>query len=167
MLMSLRGDARPRSGFTLLELLVVLILLAASAAVILPSFTRGLKGLEFETSARDLVTRMKRARSEAIGKQRVFRVILDQPASPAAPFYVLTNDYEEEIDRFPFGEGTIIETPPSKALPFKVSFYPTGRSSGGTFLVANEQGKKLYVMVDSITGLARVGRELDEDLEWR
>ncbi len=154
------------SGFTLLELIVVLILMAASAAVILPSFTSGLQGLELETSSRDLVTRMKRARSDAIGTQRVFRIILDQ-LSQGPAYYVLTNDYEEEIGRYPFAKGTLVEIPPSQSLPLKLSFYPNGRSSGGNFLIANEQGKKLYVMVDPITGLGRVARELDEGMKWR
>ena len=168
---SLPGDFRVRSrvlssGFTLLELIVVLILMAAFAAVILPSFTSGLQGLELETSSRDLVTRMRRARSDAIGTQKVLRIILYQPAQ-APPYYVLTNDYEEEIGRYPFAGGTLIEIPPSQSFPMKVSFYPNGRSSGGNFLIANKQGKKLYVMVDPITGIGRVARELDEEIKWR
>ena len=163
---SLLGDSRAGSAFPLLELLVVLILMAASAAVILPSFTSGLQGLELETSSRDLVTRMRRARSDAIGTQRGFRIILDQAPQESA-YYVLANDYEEEIERYPLAKGTLIEIPPNQSLPLKLSFYPNGRSSGGKFLIANQQGKRLYVLVNPITGLGRVTRELDEGMEWR
>jgi prepilin-type N-terminal cleavage/methylation domain-containing protein len=64
-----------RSGFSLLEVFIVLLVMSLAAVLVAPSFTRGFKGLELETSGRDLVTIMKLARSQAIAKQQVFRVI--------------------------------------------------------------------------------------------
>ena len=65
-----------KKGFSLLELIVVLMLVALAAGVVMPSFSRGWKGLEMETAGRDLMTRMRHARSQAISKQKVFRMIL-------------------------------------------------------------------------------------------
>ncbi|MGH9341387.1 MAG: prepilin-type N-terminal cleavage/methylation domain-containing protein [Acidobacteriota bacterium] len=142
-----------RRGFSLLEIVVVLVLIGVAAAVVMPSFVRGLKGLELETSGRDLITRMKNARSQAIANQKVFRIILNQ-SSEGSFFYSFTNEYGEEIEQFPFAEGisTITE---NTEWPLIISFYSNGRSSGATFILKNQQGKRMSIEVDPITGFAR------------
>ena len=157
---------RGRQGFTLLELMVVLILMGAVSMIILPSLTGGLKGLELETTCRNLTTQMKRARFEAIGSQTVRRIILDTDELGAG-FYVLTNEFEEEIRTVNLPDGIFPETPDRKPLPKKISFYANGRSSGGTILLINRQGKRLYVITDPITGLAKVRNQPEKEGTWR
>lgn len=153
---------RPGSaaGFTVFELIVVLILLAAVAAVVMPSFSGGLRSLEVTTSARDLVTHMRVARSRAISHQRVYRVVLREKQGEQAS-YSLTNDYGQEIKTVPLPEGTSFLTP-AEQMPYRFSFYPDGSSSGGEFRLQSEKGLQLYVVVDSITGLGRVLRKSEE-----
>lgn len=141
-----------RSGFTLLEVVVVLILMGVAAAVILPSFVGGLKGLELETAGRDLIVQMKHARSEAIAKQKVFRIIL------RANSYQFTNDFGEAIEEFKLPEGVVIESDEVE-LPLQISFYSNGRSYAVSFRLKNRQGKQMQVAVDPITGFAKVIRE--------
>ena len=89
-----------------LELLVVLILLGAAAAVVIPSFTGGFGGIQLDTAARDLVTRMKQARGAAVSRQRVHRIFLLSPEEPDEPFaYVLTDEYEQPIKRYVAAQG--------------------------------------------------------------
>lgn len=141
-----------RSGFSFLELIVILILMGVAAVLIMPSFTRGLKGLEVETTTRDLIVRMKQARSEAIAKQKVFRMILGVDG------YVFATDFGETIKEFKLPEEVVIESD-EEELPLQVSFYPNGRSSGGNFRLTSRQGKQVQVTVDSITGFARVVKD--------
>lgn len=151
------GDS---SGFTVLELIVVLILLAAVAAVVMPSFSGGLKSLEVTTSARDLVTHMRAARSRAISQQRVFRVVL-QEEQDGQPSYSLTNDYGSAFKTVLLPEGTVFVTP-DEQMPYLISFYPDGSSSGGEFRLRSEKGLQLIVDVDPVTGLGRVSRNSEE-----
>lgn len=157
------SDPRVRSsaGFSLFELILVMLLLGLVLAVALPSFSRGLRSLELETTGRDLVTLMKKARSEAISQQRVFRVILQQEPESQA-YGVFTNDYGEELQRNPLPEGVSIENQGDPDVSLWFSFYPNGRSSGGTFQLRSSEGRTLRVDVHPVTGLARVvdsGRE--------
>jgi hypothetical protein len=112
--------------------------------VVAPSFTRGFKGLELETCGRDLVTVMKQARSRAIAKQQVFRVILTKDDVRFS--YILADDFGEKIQEYP--------------LPKDVSFYLEDdqvlRSSGGTVTLVGAQGKEMPIKVDPVTGFGRV-----------
>lgn len=143
-------------GFTLFELLVVLLLMALAAALVVPSLTRGLDGLELEAAGRDLVTTMKRARSEAVSQQKVMRIILESEPEEAAE-YVLANEYAQPVKVFPLPEGVEIQpAEPGQLLPMVISFYPNGRSSGGSFFLKRSGGRTLEIEVDPITGFGRV-----------
>lgn len=155
------GSHRRSRGFSLLEIVVVLVLFGLAAAVILPSFSGGFKSLEMETAARDLVTRMKQSRSEAIAKQEVLRIVLKPGTGDEVSAYVLTNAYEEEIKTFELPKDISFELG-EELKQATVSFYPNGRSSGGEFALRNKQGKRLTVEVDSVTGYGRV-RRVTED----
>lgn len=142
-----REQARgPGRGFTLIEILVVLVLMGLAAALVMPSFTRGLKGLELETTGRDLITKMKGARSEAVAQQRVFRIIVGEKS------YVFANEFGEAMEQIPFPEGIVAEV---GEAPVRIAFYSNGRSSGAVFGLRNQAGKRMGIEVDSITGFAR------------
>jgi general secretion pathway protein H len=160
MRMSTPGSEFPsRKGFSLFELLIVLILVALAAGVVMPSFSRGLRGLELETAGRDLITRMKQARSRASASQKVSRIIL--VSSEEGPdYYVLANEFEQELNRVLLPERVSIEVQEDQfeGPLARVNFYPNGRSSGGSFYLQNET-REIEIWVDPITGFARVLKE--------
>ncbi len=144
-------------GFSFFELLLVLLLMSLILSVVMPSLSRSLKGLEVETASRDLITRMKKARSQAIAKQKVFRVILFK-GEEAPDYYVLADEFEREIGKFPLPEGISLETEEGE-FPVKINFYPNGRSFGQRIVVRNLQGKRMSIWVDPVTGFAKVLKE--------
>ena len=144
------------SGFSLLELVVVLVLVGLAATLILPSFTTGLSGIKLETAARDLITEMKVARARAISQQKVFRFRLSQnPASSQSLSATLANEFGEPIEEFPLDPSIRWVTEPD-ARSLEISFYPNGRSSGSSFTLRNQAGKSIAIEVDTVTGFARV-----------
>lgn len=150
-----------RSGFTLFELLVVLILLSAAAAVVIPSFSGGFRGIQLETAARDMVTRMRQARAAAVSKQRVRRIFLLVRRDPSEPFaYVLTDEYEQPIRQYVLPAGISYLEELSEPVGF--SFYPNGQSSGGRLGLKNEAGRRIVIEVSPITGFGKVQRSSDE-----
>ena len=142
-------------GFTLVEILVLLVIMGLAAMLILPSFTSGLQGLELEAACRDLATHMKRARFEAIGRHTVRRVIVTRDDTGAG-FYVLANEFGEQLGSVDLPDGVVPETVDDSPLPWRVHFYSNGRSSGGAIGLVNRQEKRLYVSADAVTGLAKV-----------
>ncbi len=152
-------------GFTLLEMVVVLTLIVAATVLVAPSFRNGLRSLELETATRDLITRMKMARSEAVSKQQVFRILFSESTQEDEQAeYSLTDDYEAPLHTFRLPVGVTVQAgpdqPPGETL--KVSFYPNGRSSGGSLDLTNSAGRTLHVEVDPVTGLARANRPEDQ-----
>lgn len=145
----------PHSGFTLVEILVLLVIMGLAAMLILPSFTSGLHGLELEAACRDLATHMKRARFEAIGRHTVRRIIVARD-DMGLGYYVLANEFGEEIGSVDLPDGIVPQTIDDTPLPWRVNFYSNGRSSGGAIGLVNRQEKRLYVTADAVTGLAKV-----------
>ncbi len=130
-----------------------------AAALIVPSFSRGLTGIQLEATGRDLITRMKQARSQAIAEQRVFRILIPgrQPEPSRPSSYILANEYEESLEAFPLPSGITLGTESEIQLK-QISFYPNGRSSGGRLVLEHEQGRHLRIVVDPVTGFARIER---------
>lgn len=149
-------------GFSLLELLVVLILLGAAAVVVMPSFSSGLEGLRLETTTRDLITHMRRARSSAVAEQRVHRIILRAPEAPGAPYeYSLTDEFERVLGNVSLPRG--IAFADGETLPAVISFYPSGRSSGGFIALVHESGRKVGIEVSPITGFGKLRKTVERD----
>ena len=71
-----RGGGRA-AGFTLLELLVVLVIAVAIAGVALPRFAGVMETVELKRAARELASALREARSQAIAQRRDVALVLD------------------------------------------------------------------------------------------
>jgi general secretion pathway protein H len=158
ILTSRPGEGTRSAGFSLLELVVVLILLGLASVLVAPSFIGGFSGLQLETSTRDVITLMRHARSQAIAKQQVFRVVVGEE-DPLSLKYFLTNDFGETIKERELPEGFQFLVEDDQHLPLTVSFYPNGRGTGALFGIKNKQGKTSSISVDSVTGFAKLEKK--------
>ncbi len=142
------GDA----GFTLLELIVAVMLMALAAYFIAPSGDRSLRRLEFQAAATDVATAMRLARAEAMRSNRELSVAVDlnrrqivapDRKRPRALPKALSIRYEA-----PAGE----QSAPGVA---NFRFHPDGRSSGGK-VVLSSAARSATVSVDWLTGQTSV-----------
>src|SRR5262245_43827920 len=62
---------RSQAGFSLLELVAVLMLLALATAIVIPSLGRGLATVQLKTSSREIAAAIRLARSKAVREQQV------------------------------------------------------------------------------------------------
>ena len=146
-------------GFSLLEIIVVVVLLAAASAIVLPSFSGAFTSLQVETAGRDMATVMKLARSWAVGRQKPFRVVIAlNEYSGEAVEYRMADEFGRALKAYALPEGVRFVSGErfGEIMTTGVSFYPSGRSSGGVFYLSNEQGKQVRVTVDPITGFSKV-----------
>ncbi len=138
-------------GFTLLELLVVLALVALTVTLVRPLHERVLPGLQVESAVRALVSGLRTARSRALLVRRETRLELDLDERryrvPPDPWRTLPSRLSLELTT-----AASEQTAPGRG---GIRFFPAGGSTGGRILVALED-RRVAVEVDWLTGRARV-----------
>ncbi len=72
-----RENKMSSQGFTLIETIMVITLLAIVAAIALPSFQRLVVNSPLKTAARDLMAEIALQKERAIAESRQYRIVLD------------------------------------------------------------------------------------------
>lgn len=93
-----RGDRR--SGFTLIEILVVVVISALLAGIALPGFVRAMRGAELRTASRTVLMAHKYARSTAVLRQVQMAILLDRETGELEIIEMKSPPGSAERDRF-------------------------------------------------------------------
>jgi len=149
------GRSRKRSagGFTLVELLVVLVIASLVLALVGTSISRNISGAEMRTAARKVAASLRYTRTRAIlsKAEQVFLVDTEKRTYQAA---------ESDIVALPEGMNVELNTARSELTSETaggIRFYPDGGSTGGNVrLEAN--GRVYQVNVAWLTGEATVDK---------
>ena len=143
-------DLRPcrQQGFTLLELLVVLAIIAMVTAVALPSLSHR-RGPDAATAARDIAAALMATRAHAMATRRpaVFTVDLAD-----GRFHVPGG----RDGALPAGLGLTLVTSAGQAAGHvgAITFYPDGGATGGRLRLTG-RGHDADIEVDWLTGAVR------------
>ncbi|MDE2408240.1 MAG: GspH/FimT family pseudopilin [Xanthomonadaceae bacterium] len=150
---------RSGSGFSLLEMLLVLVLIAAASLLAMAAFSGGLRGMQMRAAAREVAAQMRFTRALAIASGQPQDVVID----PAARTWTAAKGRH---GRLPEG-GEVVFTgaraaqlgivPASEGGLGAVRFFPDGAATGGRLrLQANGAGWD--VDVRWLTGEVRTQR---------
>jgi general secretion pathway protein H len=157
-------------GFSLIELMVVLILISLSIALVTPSLSRLSRTIELKGAAKKVSTILRYCRSEAVNKRKVYQTLFD---SNSREVRVQSMTLKEEKDEkkeekvtqktYALPEGIRMKEVdnPSSQSPSdspSIEFYPNGGSSGGTILLDSEDRTGYKIKVDFLTGMVKVER---------
>lgn len=136
-------------GFTLLETLVVLVILALVAAVVVPAVSRGL-GTSLNDMARDMHSGLRKVRSEAVNLQHSALFVLDLDGYT----FKASDARKRDIPRnFELHARTASREMRNNRAGIR--FYPDGSSSGGRIGIS-EGDTYVWLEIDWLTG--RVSR---------
>ena len=176
-----------RKGFTLLELLVVLVIISIAAAFVGPQVAGSMSTLTLKTAAKKVASSLRYARSQATSEGRPYFVLFDTDKGRLTIKSGQTATKEDKEKEAAEGEqdtGTsegmadeaVKERFKVYALPegvrfdrvvsdknedisdvFQIIFFPNGGSSGGEVLLENDRGRRYNISVDFVTGTVRLG----------
>jgi general secretion pathway protein H len=174
------------AGFTLLELLVVLMIIGLMSTLVAPKLAKPLGDLNLKTASQKISAALRYARSQAAAEKVTYVALFDFDKNrlviiaPPAP-----EKRDNAVGERRTGDKTL-EEPPEKEngrpggvkaydLPdgiklaggvsreqgvdsglFRVLFFPSGGSSGGEITVANERGRQYRISIDFITGTVQL-----------
>ena len=140
------------NGFTLLELLVVLALLALTYALIPPMFAIGGSTTELKAGARQVAAGLRKARSQAIISRSEATLTLNVESRS----FLLSGDdkprilpRQAEIGVYT-AQGEVVD-----ANTAAIRFYPDGSSTGGRVTLAMGE-RKFHIDVDWLTGQVEI-----------
>ena len=150
-----RGEAiSNQRGFTLLELVITLLVIALAVGLTVPAIGRSTESLRVRAEVAGFSAMLRHARERAIVTRTPQAVVIDPAAHRVSR---RAGGPEGEVrETRPLSERLTVAAEPPPALT--VRFEPQGGSSGGDFRLAS--GGVVYrVTVDALTGRVRSARQ--------
>lgn len=148
-----RGPGRAAGGFTLLELIVTLAILAVVVALVMPSIGRGTESVRMRAEVAGFSALLRHARERAIVSQRPQAIVVEVNNQRVSLRAGGPDGEVRETRALP--ERLTVEATPPPALT--VQFDARGGSSGGDFRLSS--GTITWrVTVDALTGRVRSSR---------
>ncbi len=144
-------------GFSLLEVVIVVLIMSLALAVSYPLMSRGSTSLRLRASGRDLLNLMRYAREKAITEQTAMIMLADRSASKftltdvagqGAHALVLPKDVR--IQRLSLEGQEVTDG------PLLIHFLSNGSCEPAEVLLVADNGSVLRVFTDPITGGARI-----------
>jgi type II secretion system protein H len=157
-----RGSGSPGAGFTLIELIVVLVLMLVMASIAVPYLAGQLGGAALRSAASDFVGMARVARATAVAGRKVVRLNVDpvngrlylsQEGAGGNSSGSVLGKRDLSPDVF-FSLET--RTTGRVAAPFSLQFRADGTAEEALVTLEHRSGRNVKVRVEKVTGRAWV-----------
>jgi general secretion pathway protein H len=148
-------SARRTSGFTLLEMMVVLVIVAIGSVLVVPMVEGGYEAREVRRAARQIASTMHYCRGEAVALGQPQELVIDAVENSihttGGRWAVLTDRavIEDVHGGQAFDDGVV-----------QILFFPNGSTSGAEVIIAGRRDRRehrLSVVLDPLLGTIHVG----------
>ena len=149
-------------GFSLIEMIIVIVILSLLVMFVTPRLTKSLQHLEVRSASKKISAILRTCRSESVNRGRIYSMSFDTTSRLLSVQSMEEGEEKPAVERsYPFPEEVQIEkidvgkTLLESSLP-AFEFYPNGGSNGGTALVRRVESRAYSILVDSLTGTVKV-----------
>jgi len=153
--MTRRARRAGACGFTVLELMIAIVIVAMIYALAVPVFPRLVAGTRLKAVASELLHDLRAARGAAISQGRAIRLTLDADTGGGATGYAVEGDprtlpWNCRLAVAPAPDALAL-LPPSLGADVALAFFPDGSATGATLRVS-QGDRALRLTVDGLTG---------------
>jgi prepilin-type N-terminal cleavage/methylation domain-containing protein len=164
------GSRKLERGFTLYEVIIVLIVLLLVSAVVVPSFSGFLPAVRVRKAGDELLAAFSKARADSVLTSRRFRVVFTKnpaayriefepdPMNSPATFRRLSGEWGADNE---LPEGVTFSTiegtePDSETTEDCLEFSTDGTAPGAKIVLEHEGGDQVTIEINPADGRARV-----------
>ena len=157
-------------GFSLVELIVVLVVISLSVALVTPSLSRFSRTIELKSAAKKISAILRYSRSEAVNQGQIYQIVFDSDLREVRVQRMESTEVKEESEKreakdfkktYPFPGGINLKevqiASPQYPSDFPViEFYPHGGSNGGSIVLNSEDRGGYRIKINFVTGMVKI-----------
>lgn len=145
------------NGFTLLEMLIVLVIISVMSALSIPYLGNSIDRLNIKAAARSIAASLRYARSLAASEKVICLSMfdLDNQRLVISQESLRTETLSKDQKVYELPEGVrfrISDAKPGIDETYQIVFYPAGNSSGGEVFIEDDRKNSFRIRTDFVTG---------------
>ena len=145
-------SAKPQSGVTLIEMLIVVMIIAAIAGVYFPALTAGLASVRLSSASGTVASFLTSSMNRVDRREEAAAIVITPGENTLAVFTAASGKAPERTLNLP--QGISIEG----EQPRRVLLQPGGTVPRVTVVLRNEKGARRSIEVDPVTGVPSIKR---------
>ncbi len=146
-----------KAGFSLIELIMVILLISLALGVSYPALSRGTAAFHLRATGRDILNTLRYAREKAITEQTTMKVTVD----PAAQKVILSDEVGNgsRVYNLPLDvriQQVSLAGQELRDLPLVIRFMTNGSCEDAEIQLVSNKGGTIKIVTDPIIGGARI-----------